>query len=265
MGSVAVTKRSKSAQFVSAAAVEHAPEIGGLLKEQLSDLVREGEQLPDFVFMFTLFGRYLDTNARTMEDADAKHLGEIREGVQERDARDKAVDESRGLLIDWRSLIDGLYGQGQCRFVLGLEGPTEEDPTGLLRQIQNVVAHIKNKNPVLPESRIKGVSVDLNQCATELDDVTVRLAKTLEAVSREREEAEESLLAKNRAIAAYDRGFSGVANTMRAFYEWMGQDAWAAKIRPSSRRRGMLEQVEQADVDEGDAAGLDSATPLDQA
>jgi len=73
------------------------------------------------------------------------------------------------------------------------------------------------------------------------------LGTALKSVADERREADEALVAKNRAIDSFDSSFAITAGLLSALLEAAGQTELARRVRPSRRKSGQTEEPLPAD------------------
>ena len=236
MASKLVTDRQKGADAVAAVGKAQASEIAKAAPGV-------GETVPHLV-------EQLETARDEMVAADAAHEEELADDPGERDARDQAASTLGSRLIELREIISGLFGAATERKLFA--GRTPQDPVVLSRFAGEVASLFEKVK--LPTPRLPGVKLDTAGLAQELRGLRAALDQRIEAVAREVREAQVTLEAKNRAIAAYDRVFGSVATVLSGLLELGGHAELAAKVRPSSRRPGQtVEQEEQ------ESAGADDA------
>ncbi len=94
-----------------------------------------------------------------------------------------------------------------------------------------------------------------------------RLGETLEDVVREERQSEAMKVAKDEALAAYDLTFQWVAGSAESLFKLASLPELAKRVRPSSRRRGVTNEVEtqgseipidDPEVPTGEVAGVPS-------
>ena len=90
----------------------------------------------------------------------------------------------------------------------------------------------------LPAPRIKGAKLDIAETVSALQEHSATLDTQLKGVAREVREAQATLDAKTKAMAAYDEVFAGAATALTGLLRLAGKTELAAKVRPSTRRPG---------------------------
>lgn len=234
MASRQVTDREKSARSVIAAGQTNADSVQSALAKQLEPFLKEGEKAPDFAGTIRLFCASLAAGRDAMVAADEAHEAELGDDGPVRKDRDDAAVALRSDLVDLRSLLTGAYGGPVAAEVF--TGATPEDPVLLGRFAGEVAGALERVK--LPASRMKGVKLNVGEMVASLRAGRAALEGHLESVQREVREAQQTLTARNRAIAAYDAVFQGVARTLSGLLLQAGMPELAARVRPSERRPG---------------------------
>jgi len=234
MASKQVTDRQKSADSVIAGGETHAEAIQQALAELVKPPLKKGEGPPDVGHVVRFSCGLLRAAKDRMVKADEAHEAELSDDPPVRAARESAQAALRLDLVNLREMIIGVYGQPTAAKLF--VGSTPEDPVVLSRFAGEVADNFKKIK--LPAPRVKGAKLDADDAIASLTDKRAQLDATLEGVQREVREAQKTLGAKNAAIAAYDRTFTGVATTISGLLLLVGETELAAKLRPSTRRAG---------------------------
>lgn len=179
-----------------------------------------------------------------MVEADAANEAELSDDEQVRTARDEASQVLYDKIVELREILTGAYGAPTASKVI--VGATPQDPVMLARFAGEVATALEKIK--LPTPRIKGAKLDASEAAESLSASRSALTKHIKDVAREVREGQATLDAKNRATAAYDEIFAGVATMLTGQLRLAGKADLAAKVRPSSRRPG------QTATDAGDEA-----------
>ncbi len=96
----------------------------------------------------------------------------------------------------------------------------------------------------LPTVRYQGVTLDPPSVVEEMRPMVERLGETLEDVTREQGQSDAMKIAKDEALAAYDRTFQWVAGSAESLFKLADLPDIAKRVRPSSRRPGVTDEVE---------------------
>jgi len=125
-----------------------------------------------------------------------------------------------------------------------------------------VVTYLRDSvlsSTTLPAPQMPGVTLDGPAIATELRTLASDLSAALGDVARETREAQATLVAKQRALSAYDASFTGVASVVASLLTLTDQPELAARVRPSRHRPG---RTAESTDDASDAGEASDAEPV---
>ncbi len=126
---------------------------------------------------------------------------------------------------------------------LGFALRTPEQPAALHEQATHLLARLSAPEE-LPAVRYRGVSLDPAEVVDEMRPLVEQLGVALEDVSREERRSDAMKIAKDEALAAYDRTFQWVARSAEELFKMSELPEIAKRVRPSSRRAGVTDEVE---------------------
>ena len=250
MASKHVTDREKSADSVIAVET-HADAIAEALAPTLKRHLKKGQTLPDVALLVRLLCAELETTKTRLVAADEAHQTELDDDPPVRKERDDTAASLYDTLVQLREMITGAHGPAISSAVFN--GSTPEDPVVLARFAGEVATRLEKTT--FPPSRIKGAKLDPAALAEDLREKRAHLDRTFKSVQREVREAQATLAAKDRALAAHDTCFSSVATTLTGLLHHAGNTDLAAKVRPSTRRPG------QTATEAGETPDPTPATP----
>ncbi len=239
MVSKMVTDRQKSSESVQAAGRTH----GDLVANGFAKLFGE-EAEPAIRILFNLFVKRLAADTKVMIDADDANIKELADDPGGLARRDESTADTYSSMTDFREVGAAVYGREYMR-LLGFDGPTPRDPTALERLAALILEAVASTTP--PAPRRSGLSLDPAQWTEPLTASRTDLSKALKNVADENREAEATLVAKNDAIAGYDRTFSATATLIAAMLGFVDQKELARRVRPSSRRPGQTAEVAESE------------------
>ncbi len=114
---------------------------------------------------------------------------------------------------------------------------------------QHLRARLGEPDLELPSIRFQGVALDPAGVAEEMTPLVDDLGQALDAVTREERRTEAMTIARDEALDAYTRTFLWVAQSAEALFKLADLPAVAKRVRPSSRRPGVTNEVEKQGPD----------------
>lgn len=227
-----VVDRQKSSTRVVAAARTHKSRAGAGMTELLGfDCGLATEQLMDGS------ADRLEKVTGTMVAADEAHIAELDDDSAFRVARDESAKDIRIVCVDLRDLTGTMFGTDYVKS-LGYEGDTPEDPVMLHRLGARIVERIDKIDR--PKPRFEGMTFDPAPWKKKLSEPTARLGAALAKTAAEEREAEQTIAAKNDAIADYDDVFSKTAGLVSALLRIAGEEEIGRRVRPVKSRPGRI-------------------------
>ena len=240
-----VTDRESSAESVAAAADTHTDKVRKTFEAQFSKYLRKKESMPDVGLALTLVGRALRASSEALVEASRVHDAELADDAAPREARDTSAAELVSLTVGIRSAVDAVYGQAGLK-ALGLDGRTPTDSKAILEHARNLSKRLGDPKLAWPKALRSGVKLQPEVWIAELKEPVARLEAARKDVAREEREAQATGDAKAKAMSAHDAIFSRGAGFVSAALSLIGEDDLADRTRPSTRRAGTTEAVEEA-------------------
>lgn len=165
------------------------------------------------------------------------------EAIRHRRIRNKAFQALSPHVMGIKDTFRGACG-AEITTELGFALRVPEQPAELHEQATHLLARLSG--PVeLPDVRYQGVTLDPLSVVEEMRPLVERLGQTLEDVSREERKTDAMKIAKDEALAAFNRTFLWVAQSAESLFKLAGLPEVAKRVRPSSRRKGVTDEVEQ--------------------
>lgn len=177
----------------------------------------------------------------TVVDADHAYLAELGDDDPVRLGRDRHAELLQQDLTLLRETVAAAFGE-EAVGGLGFAGRTPQDPVQLHNLATLVLKRLPEWQP--PAPRIEDIQFRPERWTARLAPTHASLGGALQAVARERREADEALVAKNRALEGYDRTFSVAANLLSGLLEAAGESDLARRVRPSRRSPGRTLETE---------------------
>ena len=259
-----VVDRDRSSRIVVAAIEQHGAAIGAALGDALAPYAREERtEVPDLAKFLHLLGRLLSSRAIKLVKASDAHEQEATDDAEPRERRDDNDRELRQELSGLRTTVQGVFGDAGLR-ALAMWDPLPPGPDPLSRYAHNVQTALSKPGLALTPHRHPGAfefrsAVYASSLQTRLE----ALDKALADVSRERAEADTTLVAKTEAMAAHDRDFVRFAGLVEQAARAAGKTDLADRIRPSNGDPGVL--LDPGDPTKDPIAVVGRASPTDPA
>ena len=238
MATQGLIDRQRVGRDILHATLTHAREVGERLNQSLQFTVEEGETLPDFITFQHQLARLLESRLNGLEEADNAHLQELDDDTQPRARRDQAVDALYAKLIEARELVKGLFGTNLANALMGIDGPTPQDPLRLHTEAREVLERLREPDPELPPRRLSSVLFDRNAVADELQPFVEALGEALTDLRRESRERESTKNLRDAAIRNFDTVSRAVGRIQIGLDELAGFPDFADKIRLTLPGRG---------------------------
>lgn len=251
---------AQSAAKVESEIETHTEEIGSRLDESFVPVLDgwvEGQPKPDFRAILRALAAKLGESRETLSEVEQRHIGLIRQAVEQRGEREQLTGSLYEDFSSMRRTIEELYrGRGKDNVnafvVAGIQGPTAQKPTKLLRQIDLAIGHMQQPDLEFPESRFGETRFEPATLVEVLKPRCERLHQVQGDLRRVAAETNASRKEKNRAVEAHKETFLWVSRSAESLFHLAGEHELAERIRPSTRRPGRR-AVDVAKGKEGDA------------
>jgi len=244
MTSKMVTDRQKHATALTAALHTHAATASSRFQRLIEPYLREGEQIPDLIFFQELLQRRLAGLRKDLVQVDDQNHRELQEDTKARETRDQSVTELTSLLISLRLTVKGVCGAKRCGEILDLEGPIPRDPVVLQRHAHRVLERLQQGSVESASMALPGVTLDSGPWIEVLEEPLQRLDEALERLSNEQRDTIESLRSKQSLLTDYDRAYGTSARILENFFQHVGLDFLAQRVRPGIRSSGSASSTE---------------------
>ncbi len=224
----------------------HTGEVADRLGETFAPIFEtweEGQEKPDFQATLRALKDKLGDSREKLSLAEERLIGLIRQAVELRDERQELMG---GLYDDFSSMrrtVEELYrGKGKDNVnafvVAGIQGPTAQRPTKLLRQIDLAILHLQQPGLEFPVSRFGETRLEPSKLANVLKPRCDRLHQVQSELRGVGSEMNASRKQKNRALEAHKETFLWVAQGAEALFHLAGEHELAKRVRTSTHRPG---------------------------
>ena len=230
MGSKMVTDRQKSSTTVQSGGAQFEDKMALSMGEIFGP-----EAEPATRTLVKLAVGKLKNDTDVMVQADNAHLKEVADDSLIFEARDKKSEGVYSVMVDLRETGGVVYGPDFVR-QLGFEGSTPTDPVAVKSLAEMVLQNLNSIQP--PEPRRRGLKMDLSEWKSPLANGLGELGPAVQAVSEDKREGEQTLVAKQASIEKYDDSFSVTANILSTLLKAAGEEEPAKRVRPSTRKPG---------------------------
>lgn len=246
MTSKQVVDRGRTSTRVTTTGETNRDEIASGLAAKFEPLLEPGETLPDTAFFVTLAGRLLTKTHAQLNAADRAHEAELSDDPAVRSERDVAAGALRNTVTDLRAAVTAIGGTAALQ-ALSIPAGLPSDILGLERYAAGFHAALVDPERVVINTSRAGLSLDRAAMAAVLQPELARLQAAFRDVAKEAAELGVTQTAKDKALAAHDKTFSGVANILEGLLTLAGRDDLADRVRPSARRPGSVEAEDDAE------------------
>jgi hypothetical protein len=218
--STMVTKRTARFEKIFASADANLGSIAETVLAELSPFVKEGEDLSREgieVFLRT-FVRWFGAKKTKMVEADTEHNRELGEDTVARTNFDISGTKGYEALRDFKEAARSAHGQELIE-ELQVSGTTPVDSRKIGHLLGFVLGWFNNPEKALPPAKSAlAPALDRETIITYLTPIHKKLDEAITGFERELKETEVTMIAKNAAMAQYDRAERA---TLGVFYTLM--------------------------------------------
>lgn len=239
MASRMVSRRQKLRKVVAASVAAYATKAHQGLDGLLTPLLDEGETLPDFALVQELLLRLVRGREQEMLTADSTKLVDQGPEAVLMTRRDDLVSALYGRMVEIRRAVSGILGSEVIDEVMRITGSTSRDPEHLVRQVEQVIDHLRNPELSVPPLReADGSDLVLQSWTVQTETLVSQLKPLLEDVETEKRRTITATREKTESMEAFDLALNNVAQILRAYFVLVGMDREAELLRLRSIRRG---------------------------
>lgn len=235
--------RKRSSDFVENMILIHGDEIAETLTETLAAELGEGEEMPDVSLYFRLMGRRMGRFRTDLVRTSRNHL-DVLAGIDKfRDLREEAMRELSQAYVTARQTVATGYSPEDAA-AFGFESNVATVPAQMELQIDRLLVNIQKPEVRLSEPLYPAVTFDPAEAEATFRPPLDKLISARIGFDEARGRAEGTLLTKNEAVVANDLKFGQISRCVESHFTLAGYGELAKRVRPSNRRPGRRQEVE---------------------
>ncbi len=233
----AVTDRMQSCRAVQWAIDTFGTVLVDELGETFDPLLVEGQVMP-FEIQLELFKKKLTQDLDQVVTTDRDYRDQKAREAISRERRDDRVTAVNTGVIDLRQAFTGIYSDGKLA-EFGFARRTPSRPGELEEQTTYLVQRLSDPDLDLTGSRYDKLQLDAHNMAQGLIKSVETLHQATDELAQQVRKTEALKLAKDNALARYNKSFLWIARTVESLCHLAGLDEVAQRVRPSQRRPGV--------------------------
>lgn len=238
MPSKPVIRRQKAADVLRSAIKTHQDVAAESLTEVLTPLLAEGETVIDLATFQSHLLRLVTRHEEEMVAADQAHDDEIKGNAGPRRRRDRIARDLGQRLRQCRQAALGAFDADEAKDFLKLDGSIDDrDAESLLRQVRQVVSHLRNTNLAAPSGVLESSTFDREGWADMLEPPMEELQAAVDAVADEVSDDQETRVVRLAALDRMDDTLITVSHLMQYVYRLGGNRGFESAVVPILRRR----------------------------
>jgi len=262
-----VTDRERSTGSVDASMATYGPQVAVKVTEMLAPYAAEdGGAVPDLERVFKLMRRLMTEKTSVLVKADAAVTAEMSDDDVVRTQRDDSEAGLRERTLSLRNGVANMYGSAGLS-TLAMTAPPATGALPLKNYANSVLDALRkvksNAATLTPLRADEPFKLSIDDAIASLTPHLAPLEAALKSVDQERIELQETVMVKGTALGVNDLVFLNVAGVFECCAAVANFPRIAARVRPSTRTPGVLENENPDPIDAGPIAGpaVDPAAP----
>lgn len=232
MASAMILKRMGRLRLLAYALLAFGDKVAAALEARYRPFLEEGETMPSFGMILTLFARSMKDYSKKLSFADISRLDELDEDFEYREQLSDATENVRQLLINARETIRYVYGKSALK-KFGFQRRTGHVPIVLSEQGRRIVGNLRDPEKFEGlKPRVKA-TVDLPGQAAEIEAALDALDLHSNQFELERRKTIETKIQKDSTMDVFDDSFVPQARILEGLFHVAGFRKLAARIRPT--------------------------------
>ena len=262
-----VTDRERSTGSVDATMTTYGPQVAAKLTDMLTPYAAEdGGAVPDLERVFKLMRRLMTEKTSVLVKADAAVTAEMSDDDVVRTQRNDSEAGLRERTLSLRNGVANMYGSAGLSTLAMTDPPAtgalplKNYANSVLDALRKVKSNAATLTPLRADEPFK---LSIDDAIASLTPHLAPLEAALKSVDQERIELQETVMVKGTALGVNDLVFLNVAGVFECCAAVANFPRIAARVRPSTRTPGVLENENPDPIDAGPIAGpaVDPAAP----
>ncbi len=233
-----VSKRLNSLREARSAVRTHREWVSGLLDQRPA--ARNLATPEGGAFRSRPHFDLMDEELAVLEDrivtADDAHTHNRVRIVELRRKSEELTTDVYDKQVSARRLLAGAYGADRNYELAAMEGKTPQFSEALAHQVDQTVKLLSEPAAATPPQRLRGVRLDLEEIAGDLQESLEDLLDTRTLLENTQKAIDASRIDLNRAKKEFDKTFPWVGRNLESLFRLAGEDELADRIRAAVRR-----------------------------
>jgi len=256
--------RIQSVEEVRASLATYGGGIAERLQQRLGVPAGEGEASLTSVSYQAVFEDLEGDLARAQSElvkAEDRHLRRLIRVSKLRRLRDDLTSQATDRLVTNRRFLVSAFGPDRGFEVAALDGKSPREYKTLIDQIDQTIQLLREPEGELPVVVADGGQIDLETMAAAFEKDLAELRQMGGRFERAQKAAAETVIAKTKAIQAFNGVFPSVARVLEGFFRLAGEPELAERVRTSARRVTRRQGAEDAENGEEQPREVTSDEP----
>ncbi len=181
------------------------------------------------------------------EDAHVRNQIQISDLKREGERLNVALYDEQ---VSVRRILEGAYGSGRGFELAAVKGSTPQGLDNLSDQVDQTVKLLRDPAIEAPSVKAGGVAIDFAAMAESLETGRAEIVRVGELLASARKAADQTVIEKRKATAAFDAVFPWAAQTVEGVFRMAGERDLADRIRTARQRVTRNQGVEETETAE---------------
>ncbi len=253
-----VALRVQSCRAVVQAIDAHSDHLAVVLGATYGPLLEDGQTMP-FPTQLALFRKQLIKSRDGIVTTDRAYRDQRALESVFRGRRDLTASDVYSRVVGLRQSFTGIYSDDRlAEFGFARRTPRQADE--LLEYATHLVERLSDPDLDLSGSVYENYQIDPLPLLAEVVEAVPKLRQAVEALGQQERRSEALLLAKDAGLEKHNQTFLWTARTVESLFRLAGLEEVARRVRPSSRRIGVIGRL-SGEPDDSDSSASQESTP----